>query len=573
MQIKRFLALIMAAVLAFSLGGCGNRGEDEPAPETEVTEKDELVLYHQSTAIAPMLMSIAEEYSSATGKKITPKLAGNDFLGEMKNSGGAVYIVDTHSDLSVWHSEGMFADFMNDSGLSSLFGGIPAGIQLNKEGIGSYGIPLMLEGYGLIVDKTMLRDLFGEESEELLEKLKTCSFTEFEGFAAAAETYISAPSAAKITIGGKEFSFLPEKTGKAKNLTGVFSLNNESTRAAEHLLSAALGAKFSSRYEVMTAGEEAISGMEKVFSAYAKALDFMTSHISGAEGSIGRGEEFTGGDYNYSTAIDLFTRGNALFYAGGTSDAADFEKSSEGFSENLDIIPLKLPIAEEDITAAGMTAEKLQSSIIIGSRYYLTLNPKASEELSAEARDFINWLSNDEAGKAAYSKAFGTVPHNFEYLMTEENENSGNSGNTENPAGEIPAPEGKTSSKSESTEDKTENGTLSSENEEQSPEESKPSDGENPGNGENAPTFGEGNPSHRIENSLMASLGEYYAKGNWLPDMTFALPADFAEKILGNSLSDYWGMADWSEKDRRNFVDTIIGGWKERLDKDKTAVG
>ena len=196
MKIKRFLAFAMALLLAFSLGGCRNRGEDEPDVNPDITTKDELVLYHESTALAPMLMSLAEEYSAATGKKITPKLAGNDFLGEMKNSKGAIYIVDTHSDLSGWHSEGMFADFMNESGLSSLFSGIPAGIQLNKNGIGSYGIPLLLEGYGFIVDKTMLRDLFGEKSELLLEKFKTCSYTEFEGFVAAVETYISAPSAA-----------------------------------------------------------------------------------------------------------------------------------------------------------------------------------------------------------------------------------------------------------------------------------------------------------------------------------------------------------------------------------------
>ena len=570
MQIKRFLAFALAAVLLFSFTGCRNRGEENPEVNPDAEAKDELVLYHQNTALAPMLMSLAEEYFAATGKKITPKLAGNDFLGEMKNSKGALYIVDTHSDLSSWHSEGMFSDFMNESGLSSLFSGIPAGIQLNQSGIGSYGIPLLLEGYGLIVDKTMLRDLFGEKSELLLEKLKTCTFTELESLAAAVDTYISAPSAAKITIGGEEFTFMPEKTGKAQNLTGVFSLNNESTRAAEHLLSAVLASKFQSRYEVMTAGEEAVQGMEKVLSAYAEALDFMTSYISGAEGSIGRGEEFTGGDYNYSTSIDLFTRGNALFYPGGTSDTADFEKSAEGFSANLDIIPMKLPITNEEITASGMTAEKLRSSIVIGSRYYLALNPEAEESLSAEARDFMNWLYNDEAGRAAYSKAFGTVPHNFGFSMNENTAADENSAE-ETPAESSPAPEGKSSAESGSLGEQTESGTVSPENAEPSGDKQESAgDAPMPEMGE---TTGEMTPSHRIENSLMASLGEYYAEGNWIPDMSFALPAKFSEDILGGSLSGYWGMESWSESDHKDFVDIIIGGWKNLLDKDKTAVG
>ena len=84
----------------------------------------------------------------------------------MKSKSAAIYVVDTHSDLSKWHSEGLFSDFLNDTGLSSLTTKIPAGIQLNRNGIGSYGIPLMLEGYGYIFDKNMLSDIFGAEKKK-----------------------------------------------------------------------------------------------------------------------------------------------------------------------------------------------------------------------------------------------------------------------------------------------------------------------------------------------------------------------------------------------------------------------
>lgn len=548
MFIKKALSLLLAAVLALSFSGCRNRNDEEETPVPEVTEQDELVIYHKNTELAPMLMSLTEEYSKATGKKVSAKLAGNDFLGEMKSQSGAIYIVDTHSDLSGWHSEGLFSDFLNDTGLSSVVSKIPAGLQLNANGIGSYGIPLLLEGYGYIFDKDMISALFGEEnSENLIADLKTCSFTEFEGFVSAVETYIAAPSALEVSVNGNKYVFAAEKTGKAQNLTGIFSLNSESTRAMEHLLSSALAAKFASRYEVMTAGEEAISGMEEILSAYAKALDFQTGHIAGAEGTIGRGEEFVGGDYNYSTSIDLFTRGNALFYPGGTSDAADFETSAEGFGKNLDIIPMKLPLSEEKITAAGMTAEKLQSSIVIGSRYYLAINPKAEENLAAEARDFLNWLYNDEAGKTAYSSAFGGVPFSFEYLMTGEAE-------------EIPP-----SSETESVADGAKSGDASPESSVPSEEQQIPE--------ENPEMIGPMNPSHKLSGTLMESVAEYYAEGNWIPDLSFALPADFSKDILGNSLSGYWGKESWSESDHKDFVDIIIGGWKNLMDKDNTAVG
>ena len=71
----------------------------------------------------------------------------------------------------------------------------------------------------------------------------------------------------------------------------------------------------------------------------------------------------------------------------------------------------------------------------------------------------------------------------------------------------------------------------------------------------------------------MESLAEYYSEGNWIPDLSFALPADFSKNILGESLSGYWGKESWSESDRKDFTDILIGGWKNLIDKDNAAVG
>lgn len=567
MQIKRILSFALVFALIFSFSGCMNRNNEDQSSVPDISEEDELVIYHNNTDLAPMLMALTEEYSSATGNKISAKLAGNDFLGEMKSQSAVIYVVDTHSDLSEWYSGGMFSDIMNDLGLASVSDKISAGIQFNMAGLGSYGVPLMLEGYGYIFDRDMLSALFtGEDIEALSNDLRTCSFTDFEGFAAAVDTYIAAPSAMTVTLNGNEYTFAEEKTGKAANLTGVFSLNNESTRAMEHLLSYGLAAKFSSRYDLISADEAAVSDMNDVLEAYVEVLDLHTSYIAGANGSIGRGDEFTGGDYNYSTSIDLFTKGYALFYPGGTSDAMDFEKSDAEFGGNLDIIPMKLPLSDEDITASGMTAEKLQSSIVIGSRYYIAINPNADENLAAYAREFINWIFNDEAGRTAYSNAFGGVPHNFEYI-TEDNTVGGDNGTVTENSGD---------SLGEDFGNQTESGTVSPENTSGTGEEqgNMTENGISDASAEETPdsesTF---TPSHVISDSLLSAVADYYANGNWIPDMSKALPGDFVEEILGKGTSDFWGMETWTDEDRTNFVDTILGGWKERLDKDKTAVG
>ena len=553
MQIRRIFCGLLAFFMVLSLSGCRNRDNEDQNSEPDIMEEDELVIYHNNTALSEGLIALTEEYSAATGKKVSAKLAGNDFMGEIEKSGAALYVVDTKSDLSGMHSGGFFMDLLNDLGISKVISNIPAGLQLNNTGLGSYGIPLMLEGYGYIFDREMLSDLFGgKKTDELVSDLKTCSFTEFEGFVAAVDTYISSPSEAKITLNGNEYTFAPEKTGKAKNLTGVFSLNYESHEAAKALLSTALASKFASRYEVLNAESEAVQKLDSVLNAFTEALDLHTNHIAGAEGSISRGDEFTGGDYNYSTAIDLFTGGYALFYPGGTSDAADFEKSSAGFGTALDILPMKLPIDEKDITVSGMTGEKLNRSIVIGSRYYLALNPKASEKLSSAASDFISWIYEDDAGKTAYTGAFGALPHTFGY-MVEENPADNNAPETEsgtaNPENAAPSGTG-------------ENDRADIENENSGMNAEENSAPENHQTGEMPVPV----PSHEITDSLLASVAQYYAAGNWVPDMSLALPKGWAEDVFGNGLYDFFGMETWAETDRKNFVDTLIGGWKDRME-------
>ena len=72
--------------------------------------------------------------------------------------------------------------------------------------------------YCTIFDKEMISTLFGaENSEKLIDDLRTCSFTEFEGFVAAVDTWISAPSAAKIKIGMKILKFNFARGGRPRN--------------------------------------------------------------------------------------------------------------------------------------------------------------------------------------------------------------------------------------------------------------------------------------------------------------------------------------------------------------------
>jgi len=593
MRIKRFLAMGIALSMLFVLYGCRNNDDDPNSSQPDVPGENELVIYHNSDEITPYLTSAANAYSQATGKKVSVKLSEGDFMNEITGEKAAIYVVDSHEDLSGWFGKGLFGDLTGNFGLAS---DIPSGLNFNNTGLGSYGIPLMLEGYGYIVDKTMLSDLFGGASTEaMIRDLAACSYTDFEGFIEAVATYISAPSAATVTLNGNEYTFAAEKTGKAQSLTGVFSLNYDSADASRYLLNYALASKFGTNYEIMNANESAVNGLKDIFSAYIDALDMHTSHIAGSEGMIGRGDEFIGGDYDYSASVDAFTGGYALFYPGSTGDAADFETSSAGFSSNLDIIPMKLPITDKDISAAGMTAEKLQSSIVIGSRYYIALNPNAEEAYSTAAKDFVNWLYSDEAGMKAYTSAFGGLPFNYSYGETEgaggsEGTGSATGGTSTSESNESTTSEGSTSGKSAarssagtSASGSSDSGTLSSGTADGSAANSGTTDGSQSGssgsnstNTDSAAAGEEENPTedlpprvpnYNITDSLTAAVARYYAEGNWIPAMTGALPGDWLENVFGSGLTDYWGMETWGTEDRTGLVDKFIGGWNDRINK------
>ena len=68
MKFKRILSLILALLLLLGFSGCRKKEEEQPLVP-EVTEEDELVIYHNSKSLSPMLISLTEEYSKATGKR------------------------------------------------------------------------------------------------------------------------------------------------------------------------------------------------------------------------------------------------------------------------------------------------------------------------------------------------------------------------------------------------------------------------------------------------------------------------------------------------------------------------
>lgn len=572
MKINKIIALALVLALLLCLCGC-NKKDNNPSPGSSAAEAtDEFVIYHSSKELDSLLASAARAYENATGKKIGVKFYESG-LTAAETENPAIYVVDSGEDLSSWHEKGLFGEISNE-----FFGseaGVPSGLWMNS-GAGNYGIPLMLEGYGYIFDRDMLSDLFGvEDVSDLVSDLRECSYNDFMGFVSAVETYISAPSAASVTVNGNEYTFAEAKTGRAQMLSGVFALTSESSRAYEYLMNYALAAKFGERNEISAAAENDVTGAKGAFAAAAQALDDLTSHVAGTGGAIGRGEDFVGGDYTYSAAIDAFTGGFALFYPGSSLDASDFKKSSVTFGENLDILPMKLPLSESDVTASGTSAEKLNRSIVIASRYYITFNPNADAAAASSARDFVKWLYTEAEGMAAYSEAFGGVAFNYteplEGRRAQRNASSGSlSTENETASAENGASGGVngTAGNAGSVNGSADNGVTDGENSGAASSGTLDSIlSSSPGSENSGADSAENgaNGGYVISDSLARAVARYYTSGNWIPELVSSLPSGWRSDTFGKSLTDYWNKPAWSEEDRESLVSGWMTGWTEGM--------
>lgn len=565
MKINKIIALALVLAMLMCLCGC-NRKDNNQSSSSGTETADEFVIYHSSKALDSALAAAVRGYEKATGKKVGVKYVESGLAAAAETEKPALYAVDTRDDLSDWYEKGLFGEIAE--GLFGTGTEISSGLWMSS-GSGSYGVPLALEGCGYIFDRDMLSDLFGvEDVSDLVADLRECSYNDFIGFVSAVETYIAAPSAAAVTVNGNKYTFAEAKTGRAQMLSGVFALTSESSRAYEYLLNYALAAKFGGKSAVSAAAENDAAGAKEAFAAAARALDDLTSHIAGTGGAIGRGEEFMGGDYTYSAAVDAFTGGFALFYAGSSADAADFKKSSVTFGENLDILPMKLPLSEGDTTASGMSTEKLNRSIIITSRYYLAFNPNAEAAAASAARDFVKWLYTDNAGMAAFSEAFGGVAFNYtEPAESSRAQRSAASGpvSTKSPAASTPESGANSADASSGTLDSIlSTGEPDLSTPAVSGEESAPSSSAGEGS---ASSGSEAAGGYALSDSLSRAVARYYTSGNWIPELVSAMPGSWRTDTFGKSLTDYWNKPDWTDEDRESLVSGWLNGWTEGMAK------
>lgn len=127
------------------------------------------------------------------------------------------------------------------------------------------GIPYMVEGYGYLVDKNLLKDLFAlDDAGPLLTDLKTCDYQEFRDFTNAVDDYIRDGSAHTVSLNSHFYKTIGSNTGLAGGMTGVFLESGaEKWTYADHMINIPLNAVFKNYSEASYARPYVIGALKE----------------------------------------------------------------------------------------------------------------------------------------------------------------------------------------------------------------------------------------------------------------------------------------------------------------------
>ena len=429
-RINKFLAFTVALATTLTFfSGCGNKG----------SSKDyDFYIFNSKGENAEAMQKAVDAYSEKTGFKVKVFSLGagtnsSETLRAEMNSKNkpALFSIVNIRELEEWKEGGFALDLstVEDADFKALHDDLADSLKLTSDGK-SYGIPYNVEGYGYIVDTKMLADLFGPENvDELLADFKKASYDEFESFVEKIDAYIKTTKVDTVTLNGKKYTLLDEKTGLAKNLTGVFALaGSEKWTYGDHMINIALDAVFASPSEAKNADSATIDSLRNPFIAYAKALDFKSSYVAGDNGPLKRGSQMINSTTNgYDAAVERFANHKALFIKQGNWAYTNIEKSNSEIVDSLTFLPIKMPFNDADIKVKSLNAEKMNRSISVFVPNYYAINAKASKEEQEKAIDFLVWLNTTNEGKKFITEDMAFIPYNAEPSVTKLDNSLGDS--------------------------------------------------------------------------------------------------------------------------------------------------
>ncbi len=420
--------LILVLVSLLLLVSCGDGQKDY-----------DLYIYNSKGENSASFEKMAAEYEAATGvrMKVFSIGSGQDHMETLRSEMNSknkpsIFAIQGLKELIEWEEGGFVMDLANatEPNFVRLANDIPNWVRLTTDGKNSYGVPYNVEGFGFIVDKQMLLDLFNVSSvDNILADLKESSWGEFKNFVVVVDNYIKSSTPANVILNGNAYSLRSNKTGLANNLTGIFAvMGAEKWTYTSHAMAPALNTVFVTPYRAFNTTPEELEKIRKPVIQYMEFLDMKTSYLAGKSGAEKRGAAFVASaNYGYDPTVSLFVNGHSLLLKQGNWAYGNIRNADKDMVQRLDFIPVKMPFTEDVVIAEGYDVKKMNTSIPVFVPNYYAINTRVSDEERLEAQKFLVWLNTTETGQKYVVDEFNFIPYNADPNEVQVENSLGNS--------------------------------------------------------------------------------------------------------------------------------------------------
>ena len=352
MRLKKVAALSLAALMTLSLAACGGSGDEGGAESTGTS----ITVFNSKMEIQDQFEQAAEEYSEATGVDVEVYYSSDTVAAHLatKYSSNDPYTLSMVDAKDVYNlAEEHAVDLSDQEWVSQT----PYAISVNDKVV---GFPVCVEARGVIYNADAIEAITGETFDP-------ANYQTLDAFKGLLEQLVAGGMESPVGIMKEDWSiaahYLPqvyeEQADPEAFVTGL----------TEGTVDIANDAKYNSLMDT---------------------FETLMQYNYAKESPISAEREVT---------EQKLAEGEIAFMFGGNWDWAVL--SAYDYSENMGIMPV--PQNTDDGTNTKLVGG--------GSKYFfIDSSENTSDEQRQAAKDFLNWLVNDEAGNAFVTEDCQLVP-------------------------------------------------------------------------------------------------------------------------------------------------------------------
>ncbi len=369
------LVLLVSAVLTFT--ACSKKNGDNQSSTNPASNNANVTVRYLNfkPEVADVYKEIADEYEKETGVKVVVETAANNeyestLTAKMSTkSAPTLFQINGPKGLANWK---YYCADLSDSELYKHLKDKSLAVTSSNGKV--YGIPYVVEGYGIIYNKEITDKYFALDN-------KSIDFKSMEDI----------NSFSKL----KELVEDMQKNKETLGIDGVFASTSlksgENWRFQTHLANVPLFYEFTKNKVDLTSNDTS-----KITFEYAENFkNIFDLYLDNSTVDKGKTGTKTVSDSMAEFALEkcaMVQNGN---WAWSQIDKVSGNKVKE---ENIEFLPIY----------TGIEGEESQG-LCIGTENYFAVNSKASEEEQQAAKDFIYWLYSSEQGKKFVTEKLGFI--------------------------------------------------------------------------------------------------------------------------------------------------------------------